>query len=213
MAEVEERKVVIVGDSGAGKSALILTLSNTDHAFPDMLYIPRNLVDQVVIPASKDGVNYSLEIWDTAGSEDYNRLRPLIYPQTDLFVILYSIANLSSYEKVIDKWIPEITLHAPGIPWILMATKVDLRDDQQTIDSVKERFQRPPVTTEEGQAFATHHGAAGFLEVSAISGYGLQEAIEEIMTVLTAPGTKPSKHKKKNRNKKAVEHKMVCTLS
>src|SRR5436305_5263478 len=80
-----------------------------------------------------DGKTISLGLWDTAGQEDYDRLRPLSYPQTDVFLICFSLVSPPSYENVRTKvgailimhtllirltsiqtkWYPEINHHAP----------------------------------------------------------------------------------------------------
>jgi Ras-related C3 botulinum toxin substrate 1 len=80
-----------------------------------------------------DGIQVSLGLWDTAGQEDYDRLRPLSYPQTDVFLICYSVASPSSFENVTSKWYPEIKHHCPDAPIILVGTKIDLREDRETL--------------------------------------------------------------------------------
>jgi len=47
-----------------------------------------------------DGKPISLGLWDTAGQEDYDRLRPLSYPQTDVFLICFSIVSPPSFDNV-----------------------------------------------------------------------------------------------------------------
>merc|ERR550525_269472 len=79
-----------------------------------------------------DGKPINLGLWDTAGQEDYDRLRPLSYPQTDVFLVCFSVISDPSFNNVKQKWIPEITHHAPGVPIILVGTKSDLRNDEET---------------------------------------------------------------------------------
>lgn len=67
-----------------------------------------------------DGIPVSLGLWDTAGQEDYDRLRPLSYPQTDVFLICFSVTSPSSFENVTSKWYPEIKHHCPDAPMILV---------------------------------------------------------------------------------------------
>ena len=86
-----------------------------------------------------DGRPISLGLWDTAGQDDYDRLRPLSYPDTDLFLICFSIVNPNSYHNVFDKWAPEINHHCPSVPKILVGTKLDLRDDKDELEKLKTR--------------------------------------------------------------------------
>ena len=80
-----------------------------------------------------DGASISLELWDTAGQEDYDRVRPLSYPNTDVFLVCFSVNSRSSFNNVRDKWLVE--LHAqPMLDFtktkvLLIGTKADLRDD------------------------------------------------------------------------------------
>ena len=53
----------------------------------------------------------SLGLFDTAGQEDYDRLRPLSYPETDVFLVCFSVVSPSSFENVKEKWYPEIKHH------------------------------------------------------------------------------------------------------
>ena len=66
----------------------------------------------------------SLGLWDTAGQEDYDRLRPLSYPQTDVFLICFSVVSPSSFENVTSKWCPEIKHHCADAPILLVGEGV-----------------------------------------------------------------------------------------
>ena len=50
---------------------------------------------------------FNLGFWDTAGQEDYDKLRPLSYPQTDVFLTCFSVINRTSFENISKKWEPE----------------------------------------------------------------------------------------------------------
>merc|ERR1712087_739652 len=80
-----------------------------------------------------DGKPINLGLWDTAGQEDYDRLRPLSYPQTDVFLVAFSLISRASFENVKQKWWPELKHHCPGVPMILVGTKIDLRSDANTV--------------------------------------------------------------------------------
>jgi small GTP-binding protein len=82
-------KCVAVGDHGVGKTCLLLTFAN--NTFPGE-YVPI-LYEDLNINVLVDGKTINLNLWDTLGQEDYDRLRPLCYPNTDVFLICFSIDN------------------------------------------------------------------------------------------------------------------------
>ena len=67
---------------------------------------------------------------------DTFRLRPLSYPQTDVFLVCFSTVSPSSFENVKEKWVPEITHHCQKTPFLLVGTQIDLRDDAATIEKL-----------------------------------------------------------------------------
>ena len=97
-----------------------------------------------------DGQPVSLGLWNTAGQDDYDRLRPLSYPDTDIFLICFSLVNPNSFANVADKWYPEISHHAPGVPKILVGTKLDLRDNTAEVERLRSRKQSP-ITQQQGR--------------------------------------------------------------
>src|SRR3990167_1415483 len=80
------KKLVCVGDGATGKTSLLISFVHNNFA---MDYIPTCL-DHTEVTVFKDGTEHRLALWDSAGEEDYDRLRPLSYPQTDIFIITFS---------------------------------------------------------------------------------------------------------------------------
>ena len=89
-----------------------------------------------------DGKHIRLEITNTAGQEDYDCLRPVYYPETDVFLVIFSLDSPESFENVSERWLPEIAHHCPNTPYLLVGTKLDLRDDPATIERLKRFHQR-----------------------------------------------------------------------
>ncbi|KAH8341926.1 hypothetical protein KR059_005067 [Drosophila kikkawai] len=162
-------KCVVVGDGTVGKTCMLI--SYTTDCFPGE-YVP-TVFDNYSAPMQVDTIQVSLGLWDTAGQEDYDRLRPLSYPQTDVFLICYSVASPSSFENVTSKWYPEIKHHCPDAPIILVGTKIDLREDRETLSGLAEQG-LTPLKREQGQKLANKIRAVKYMECSALTQRGLK---------------------------------------
>jgi len=183
-------KCVVVGDGAVGKTCLLI--SYTTNAFPGE-YIP-TVFDNYSANVMVDGKPINLGLWDTAGQEDYDRLRPLSYPQTDVFLVCFSVISSSSFENVKTKWVPEIQHHAPGVPILLVGTKSDLREDENTIKQLNSRGQSM-VETGAAQQMAKEIGAVNFLECSALTQEGLKQVFDDAIRAAMAKPNKPTRKK------------------
>jgi len=146
-----------------------------------------------------DGKPINLGLWDTAGQEDYDRLRPLSYPQTDVFLICFSVISPASFENVKTKWHPEIQHHAPGVPFILVGTKSDLRDDEETLERLREK-RLAPVDEGRARGLIAELGGYKYLECSALTQKGLKTVFDEAIRCVLI-NSAPAEKKKKNKCK------------
>ncbi|XKL64272.1 hypothetical protein PGB90_004358 [Kerria lacca] len=160
----KQLKVTTVGDGMVGKTCMLITY--TVHQFPKE-YIP-TVFDNFPLSLTIDGIEYDVTLWDTAGQEDYERLRPLSYTNTDCFLLCFSIGNRSSFDNIVQKWYPELKHYCPKVPIILIGTKSDLRE---TGDDV--------VSNGEGKKLKNKIHAAKYMECSALKNQGLDEIFVE----------------------------------
>ena len=184
-------KCVVIGDGAVGKSSMLI--SYTSNAFPED-YLP-TVFDNYSANVMVDGKPYNLGLWDTAGQDDYDRLRPLSYPQTDVFLVLYSCVNPNSFENVRNKWYPELSHHCPNTAIVLGATKTDLRSNEEMVQRLA-HYRQSPITYEQGLALAKEIGAVKFVECSALTQQGLKQCFDECIKAYITPNQESSKKKK-----------------
>uniref|UniRef100_A0A8C5LL92 Cell division control protein 42 homolog pseudogene n=1 Tax=Jaculus jaculus TaxID=51337 RepID=A0A8C5LL92_JACJA len=156
-------KCVVVGDGAVGKTCLLI--SYTTNKFP-FEYVP-TVFD-----------NYAVTVMIGGEPYDYDRLRPLSYPQTDVFLVCFSVVSPSSFENVKEKWVPEITHHY----------------DPSTIEKLVKNKEKP-ITPETAEKLAGDLKAVKYVECSALTQKGLKNVFDE--AILAA--LEPSEPKKSRR--------------
>lgn len=170
------------GDGAVGKTCMLI--SYTTNKFPEE-YVP-TVFDNYTANVMVDAKAYVLGLWDTAGQEDYDRLRPLSYPQTDLFLVCFSINSNTSLENVKNKWYPELQHHAPGVPFILVGTKLDMRGDAGARDIIPKS---------RGEQLCAELKGLKYMECSSRTQEGLKQvfdaAIHCVIQSRNAPVSKP----------------------
>jgi len=181
-------KLVVVGDGAVGKTSMLI--SYTSNAFPSE-YTP-SVFDNYSANIMVDGKPISIGFWDTAGQEDYDRLRPLSYPGTDVFLVCFSVISPPSLQNIPSKWIPEIEHHSPGTPVLLLGLKTDLRSDKETIERLSGK-KLSCITKEEGEQMAKKINAFKYLECSSLTQEGLKQVFDESVRCIMAPPFKKKK--------------------
>lgn len=174
-------KCVVVGDGAVGKTSLLI--SYTENRFP-VDYVP-TVFDNFTTGVEVDGKLINFALWDTAGQEEYSRLRALSYPETDVFLLCFSVISPSSFENIKSKWYPEISHHCPEANTLLVGTKIDLREDKETLDNLK--GEKLP-TQDMGQQLGQSIGARIYLECSALTQEGLKRVFEEAIRCVIGAG-------------------------
>ncbi|KAF8144115.1 P-loop containing nucleoside triphosphate hydrolase protein [Mycena galopus ATCC 62051] len=184
---IQQIKCVVVGDGGAGKTSLFISYAT--NKFPTE-YLPTVYDNQVLVTIRERC--YQLWLWDTTAKDEYDRLRPLAYPQTDVFLICFSVASPDSFTNIRDKWFPEVYYHCPSTPCLIVGTQIDLRDDSNVIDRLASQNQRP-VTECQGERLVQELGAAKYVECSALTQRGLTDIFEEAVLTTLIPRRKADK--------------------
>ncbi|PNY23758.1 Uncharacterized protein TCAP_06293, partial [Tolypocladium capitatum] len=184
-----QRKLVLLGDGASGKTSLLNVF--TRGYFPTV-YEPtvfENYVHDIFV----DSVHIELSLWDTAGQEEFDRLRSLSYDDTDLIMLCYSVDSKDSLENVESKWVGEIADNCPGVKLVLVALKCDLReqaDEDEAEDDAaaageagEQREKGPTISYDQGLEVARRIGASRYLECSAMKNRGVNEAFTEAARV------------------------------
>lgn len=155
-------KCVCVGDKISDKTRLLITYTT---GCPPGEYTP-TVFDNYSSNVFYKDTMVNLQLWDTAGGETYKKLRPLSYPQTDIFVIAFSLVNLITLQNILNIWLPEIKEHCPGTPYILVGTKKEIRDnfDQHKKEYLSKGYE--PIQTSVGISMKERIQADGYIECS-----------------------------------------------
>uniref|UniRef100_A0A8C2AA84 Ras homolog family member Cb n=1 Tax=Cyprinus carpio TaxID=7962 RepID=A0A8C2AA84_CYPCA len=162
------KKLVIVGDGACGKTCLLIVFSKDQ--FPEV-YVP-TVFENYIADIEVDGKQVELALWDTAGQEDYDRLRPLSYPDTDVILMCFSIDSPDMFFFC--------SLRIRGkkhFPNVIFCNKKDLRNDEHTRRELI-KMKQEPVKPEEGRDMANRISAFGYLECSAKTKDGVREVFE-----------------------------------
>ncbi|ROL44891.1 Rho-related GTP-binding protein RhoA-D [Anabarilius grahami] len=183
------KKLVIVGDGACGKTCLLIVFSKDQ--FPEV-YVP-TVFENYIADIEVDSKQVELALWDTAGQEDYDRLRPLSYPDTDVILMCFSIDSPDSLENIPEKWTPEVKHFCPNVPIILVGNKKDLRNDEHTRRELT-KMKQEPVKPEEGRDMANRISAFGYLECSAKT----KEGVREVFEMATRAALQVRKRKKRS---------------
>ncbi|ELR13186.1 cell division control protein 42, putative [Acanthamoeba castellanii str. Neff] len=205
--QAQSAKCVVVGDGAVGKTCLLATYSKDE--FPSE-YVP-TVFDNYETAVMIEGVCYNLNLWDTAGQEgtpshcppfpsamahrmmkllllEYDKLRHLSYPETDIFIACFSLVDSDSFHNITNRWVKELREHCPGAPVLLVGTKLDLRSDTGVVKQLQSTGKKV-ISTQEGQKLAHEIKAVKYVECSALTQQGVKTVFDEALrTVIKSRG-------------------------
>ncbi|TEY56418.1 hypothetical protein BOTCAL_0226g00160 [Botryotinia calthae] len=194
-SKTTQRKLVLLGDGACGKTSLLNVF--TRGYFPTV-YEPtvfENYVHEYQLTFVRyldifvDGTHIELSLWDTAGQEEFDRLRSLSYDDTHAIMLCFSVDSKDSLENVESKWVGEIAENCQGVKLVLVALKCDLReqgaDDEaaEGAEGAEPREKKPMIDYNQGLEVARRINALRYLECSAMRNRGVNEAFTEAARV------------------------------
>uniref|UniRef100_H2YR36 Small monomeric GTPase n=1 Tax=Ciona savignyi TaxID=51511 RepID=H2YR36_CIOSA len=189
-------KCVLLGDGAVGKTSLVVSYST--NGYPTE-YVP-TAFDNYSVRIQIDGTALRLQISDTAGQDEFDGMRPLCYPGTDVVLVCFSVVRPTSLCNIRDKWLPEIKKYLPKVPVVLVGTQTDLRTSLDVLVDLA-RYSERPITEEEAAAFAKQHGACGYVECSALTQKNLKQVFDTaILEGMEFAERKQRKNSRKSRN-------------
>lgn len=168
------KKLVAVGDGAVGKTCLLLVFA--EGKFPQY-YLP-TVFEHHQKSIIVDNIKVTLELWDTAGQEEYARLRPLSYPETDVILLCVSVDLPDSLENARGNWLPEILQYCSlDVKVILVVNKADLRFNENTLNNLSFTDQ-VPLQEDQCKRVGKDMGVLAVIECSAKQRVGVQEVFE-----------------------------------
>ena len=171
----------------------------TSNDFPND-YVP-TVFDNYVATVAINNKTISLGLWDTAGQEEFDSLRPLSYPGTDIFLLCFCVIYEPSYTNLRDKWKPEVMKHCPNALMMVVGTKMDLRDNAAEIKKVQDQGMRI-LTPEDGEKLMDELGCSCYMECSALTRKGLKEVFDKACTLVLDHNAEQNKPENKEKNRK-----------
>jgi len=190
---IKSNKGFVVRSIQRNRGLLRITTIKYKKIKPIVLNIKFLLTTVNVCFGQVDGETVQFALWDTAGQEDYEQLRPLSYPNTDVIVICFSIDNRDSFANVSLKWIPEVRHFCPRTPIVLVGTKTDLRYNPGAAYSSSS--DKRPVGTSEGTELSRYIKAHRYVECSAKTRDGVDEVFQSAAKASMFP-SRPKRHKR-----------------
>jgi Ras-related C3 botulinum toxin substrate 1 len=173
--------MVVVGDGAIGKTCLLFAYM--ENKFPDgyqpTIFENKTIERDFDIHGDGNTSTVSLDLWDTAGQEEFDRLRPLSYRETDVFLVCFSVVSRASLDNIQQKWIPEIDHHCDSAIKVLIGLKCDLRASEP----------QKSVPEADIQTVKTKINAVAYIETSALKQINISTVFDTSVKKFLNPDT------------------------
>lgn len=110
--------------------------------------------------------------------DDFDAIRPLCYPNTDIFLLCFSVVSPTSFNNIPEKWVHEIRKHSPKVPVMLVGTQSDLRNDVKVLIELA-KYKEKPVSESDAIRMAHDIGAVHYMECSALTQKNLKDVFDQ----------------------------------
>eukprot|EP00760_Papus_ankaliazontas_P004915 PhM_4_TR12269/c0_g1_i2/m.52997/K04392/RAC1; Ras-related C3 botulinum toxin substrate 1 len=167
--QLRQCKCVVVGDGTVGKTCLSSVYAH--KGFPTK-YTP-TIFDNYCARVDVDGTPMQLVLWDTAGQEEFDKLRPLSYPNTHVFILCFAVDSQTTFDNISSIWVSELRPYLESAKIVLVGTKSDLRNDPEV--AATKKF----VTPEQAEALRAEIGAYRYVECSALKNVNVKTVFDE----------------------------------
>ena len=168
-------KVMVIGDGTIGKTSLLVTYSTGSFPIEESI---STVVENYNTTCNFNDRVIQLNLWDIVRQEGYDTLRTMKYPQTDIFVLCFSISEQQSLANAKGKWMAKIREHYPETPVILVGTKLDMREETP----------EKCINYETGRMVAEEIGAKCYVECCAKTNLGVKDVFVEVIKAASCPG-------------------------
>lgn len=162
----KELKLVAVGDGAVGKTSLLMVLNG--KPFPER-YVP-TIFENYSQDVEIGNAPYKLHIWDTAGQDEYDRLRPLSYQGANAILLCFALDSKQSFVNLSERWLGEVKHYCKDAKIIIIGTKADLRQAGNPNH----------VTDEEAKGFLAENKCDAFIPCSPKSGNGVDQVFPAV---------------------------------
>ncbi|KAK4468596.1 hypothetical protein MN116_007547 [Schistosoma mekongi] len=171
-------KVLLLGNSGVGKTSILRALVGETFFQTTISTIGIDLIKRIF---TVENHRVQLEVWDTAGQEQYNSIVSLHFREAKCFIIVYDVTDMESFDQIRKHWLRSVDEHMDdAVPVFFVANKIDMIKDKK-------------VSTEQGQQLTSQQAAHGFFETSAKTGKNIQNLFQAVAECMVSTWGAPKR--------------------